>query len=250
MCSNYVATRITGDVLRAWNATLAPDINLEVPQHAFPWMLAPVMVREQGRRIVKMMRFGMVPYWDKGIEKPGKPMYNARSETAAEKREFAQSYRERRLLVPLDRFYEWVVRDGMKNKMRIRLEPRDGKHLMAAGLWHRWTSPAMETFEAFTILTGTPPRTILEAGHDRCPLFLMESAWDAWMEEGEKDPQELRKILKQIEPVDWKITDDPTTPTTRSPAAKAGIVRPKRKATAKPKGKAPARQGSFLDDRE
>src|SRR3954447_6872101 len=56
--------------------------------------------REPGR-----LRWGLVPgRWSAG---PGAPLINARAETIGRQPAFAESFRERRCLIPADGFYEW-----------------------------------------------------------------------------------------------------------------------------------------------
>jgi len=77
-----------------------------------------VIIREDGRNKVKLMRWGLVPSWapDPSI---GNRMINARSETLTEKPSFKQLLGTHRCLIPADGFYEWR-REG-KEKYRCAL---------------------------------------------------------------------------------------------------------------------------------
>ncbi len=78
----------------------------------------PVLaVREQADgRDLGTLRWGLVPgKW--ATEKKGRPLINARAETIETQPAFAESFRERRCLIPADGFYEW--RRDEKGKVPI-----------------------------------------------------------------------------------------------------------------------------------
>jgi len=63
-----------------------------------------------GERSLDVMRWGLIPYWAKDI-KIGFSTINARAEEIDTKPAFREAFRQRRCLVPLDNFYEWVRRE-------------------------------------------------------------------------------------------------------------------------------------------
>ncbi len=104
-----------------------------------PTQPAPVVVAgEDGSRRVVVMRWGLVPYWAEDPE-IGNRMINARSETAAEKPAFRDSFKRRRCLVAADGFYEWQKVPGGKQPFLLRLT--GGAPFGFAGLWDRWHGP-------------------------------------------------------------------------------------------------------------
>ena len=66
-------------------------------------------------------------------------MINARSETAAEKPAFRDSYRRRRCIVAADGFFEWKKVPGGKQPYLLRLI--GGEPFGFAGLWTVGTAP-------------------------------------------------------------------------------------------------------------
>ena len=56
------------------------------------------------------MKWGLVPFWAKD-ERIGYKMINARSEGIDEKPSFKHAFKRRRLLIPVDGFYEWKRKD-------------------------------------------------------------------------------------------------------------------------------------------
>jgi len=88
---------------------LLPRYNI-APSSDIPGVVANP--RSDGR-LVKMFRWGLVPPWSPNPD-AGAKMINARSETVLEKPSFREAFLARRCLIPVDGFYEWQKRDGLK----------------------------------------------------------------------------------------------------------------------------------------
>ena len=80
-----------------------------------PRQETPIVVRED-RKILKMMRWGLVPFWAKE-ESIGDNMTNAKAKTVTQKPSFKNSFKERRCLVLADGFYDW--KDDEKRVLRL-----------------------------------------------------------------------------------------------------------------------------------
>jgi putative SOS response-associated peptidase YedK len=108
-----------------------------------PTQLAPVVLEDEGERILTLMRWGLVPHWAKDIS-IGARMINARAETLTEKPAYRKAYQTLRCLVPAGGFYEWKKEGTAKQPFLIRR--RDHAPVAFAGLWERWdaqgTDPA------------------------------------------------------------------------------------------------------------
>ena len=81
-------------------------------------------------------RWGLVPSWAPDL-KGGARMINARSETVADSKAFAQSFAKRRCLVPADGWFEWVRGEG-KAKQAYFMTLGDGEPCVFAGIWTVW----------------------------------------------------------------------------------------------------------------
>jgi len=174
----------------------------DLPELPARYNIAPVpavrLVVEEGsgearRRVLRLLRWGLVPFWakDPGI---GSRMINARAETVADKPAFRAAFRRRRCLVLADGFYEWQrVGRGAKQPFLIRL--RDGGPFAFAGLWERWTGPEGEPLESCTLLT-TQPNALVAPIHNRMPVILDPSDYDAWLDPELQDPAALRPLLR------------------------------------------------------
>lgn len=145
----------------------------------FPGWYAPVMVTENGRRVVKPMRYqcrpaGKPSFYD--TQYPG--TYNARRDNL---RGFWKGqYGHTHGLVLVDAFYENVVdADGKTVVLEFRPNPPDT--LLVACIWSYWTAPGEKDLLSFAIITDDPPPEIAEAGHDRCPIAIKAEHIDTWL---------------------------------------------------------------------
>lgn len=156
----------------------------------YPMYYAPVMVWEQGRRVVKPMRYHCRP--------AGKPAfydskylgcYNARRDNLEGfwKGPFGHTHG----IVLATAFYENVSRHRLEQRdlaagereqnVVIEFRPRP-EHLMhVACLWSRWTGPDGEELLSFAAITDEPPPEVSAAGHDRCIIPIRPENLDAWL---------------------------------------------------------------------
>ncbi|MCL6487203.1 MAG: SOS response-associated peptidase family protein, partial [Janthinobacterium lividum] len=147
----------------------------------FPGWYAPVMVMENGRRVVKPMRYqcrpaGKPAFYDE--QYPG--TYNARRDNL---RGFWKGqYGHTHGLVLVDAFYENVTGPDGKNVV-LEFRPDPPQTLLVACVWSHWraTKPGEKDLLSFAIITDDPPPEIAEAGHDRCPIPIKPENIDAWL---------------------------------------------------------------------
>ena len=144
-----------------------------------PNQRAPVVVSEpNGTRHVLKMTWGFIPQ-ELSNDGRGRPVINARGETAAEKPLFRDSVRSMRCVVAADGFYEWQRIDGSKQPYLVRLI--GGTPFGFAGLWNRRQTLSGQTLETFTILTTTANRLIAPL-HDRMPIILGRRDRRFWLD--------------------------------------------------------------------
>lgn len=98
-------------------------------------------------------RWGLVPSYTKPDETPDFwRMFNARSETAAERPAFQRLLQRRRCLVLAAGFYEWR-KEGKAGKQPYYMHMQDDAPLVMAGLWDVWASAGQGLMHTYTILT-------------------------------------------------------------------------------------------------
>ena len=118
--------------------------------------------------------------WGFRLEK--RLVFNARSESAAEKTMFRQSLTERRCLIPAASFFEWDRR--LKRPAKFRFWP-DGKQMMYLAGLYRFEPDA--PLPVFTVLTRQAEGTIADI-HDRMPVIVPPEQLDTWLDHN-SDPQ-------------------------------------------------------------
>ena len=103
----------------------------------------------------------------------GKPMFNARSETAAGKPLFADGMKQRRCLIPATCYFEWEKRGGEKIKHAIATQGSGMIYL--AGIYRREGNQA-----ACSILTREAAECVAHI-HHRMPVILPAEAIPDWL---------------------------------------------------------------------
>jgi putative SOS response-associated peptidase YedK len=177
----------------------------------FPGWVAPVIVMENGQRVVKPMRYqcrlaGKPASYDRQF--PG--CYNARRDNLEGfwKAAFGVSHG----IVVLNAFFENVSRhrverrelgEGEKEEnVILEFRPRPVQDMLVACVWSRWRDPSGKEPEllSFAAITDEPPPEIAAAGHDRCIIPIKPDNMDAWLDPAaSKDLQTMYAILDDRE---------------------------------------------------
>ncbi|TDB73269.1 SOS response-associated peptidase [Micromonospora sp. KC723] len=174
MCGRYATTRSAADLSALFESYDETDGRLGPDHNVAPTDPVPlVRVDSDAGRVLSVGRWGLVPHWSRSAAGAAR-MINARAETVATSRAYADPFARRRCLVPADGWYEWVRRpDG--GKQPYYLTPQDGSVLAFAGIWSRW-----ESLLTFSVLTTAAVGELAEV-HDRMPLLVPRQRWDDWL---------------------------------------------------------------------
>ena len=103
----------------------------------------------------------------------GKPMFNARSETAAVKPLFADGMKQRRCLIPATCYFEWEKRG--EEKIKYAIAPQGSEMIYLAGIYRRESNQA-----ACSILTREAAECVVHI-HHRMPVILPAEAILDWL---------------------------------------------------------------------
>jgi putative SOS response-associated peptidase YedK len=182
MCGRYTLTDPDPARIRA---RFGLDESAEVEEEEARYNIAPtdpvlaIRRSERGGRVPGRLRWGLVPgRWAE--RRSGPPLINARAETLQSQAAFAESFRERRCLIPADGFYEW--RDGEQEKTPVWVSRPDGALFAFAGLWA--ALPARDgsgELHSCAIVT-CEPNELIRPIHDRMPVVLNPAHEERWLE--------------------------------------------------------------------
>lgn len=146
----------------------------------YPGVYCPVLVVEDGRRLVKLMRYqcrpaGRPAFYDRKY--PG--TYNARRDNLEGCWDGLFGHHHGVMIA--DRFYEHVEIDG-ENRI-LEFTPRTGEPMLVACLWSRWSDPKGREPEllSFAAITDEPEPEVAAAGHDRTIVNIKPEHLDAWL---------------------------------------------------------------------
>ncbi len=138
----------------------------------YPSGAAPILLPAGTALEARRMQWGFPGIRGKGV------IFNARSETALEKRMFKDSLKFRRCIVPASAFYEWD-----KNKDKITFRRPDTPVLFMAGFYRFYPDADKNRTEdggRFVILT-TGANDSVSPIHERMPILLEERELEDWV---------------------------------------------------------------------
>jgi putative SOS response-associated peptidase YedK len=147
---------------------------------------------ESGARELGRLRWGLMPgRWAE--KRSGPPLINARAESLPKQPAFAESFRERRCLIPADGFYEWRTDEG--GKVPIWLTRPDVDLFAFAGIWTALPSrdKSAEPLHSCAIVTCAP-NDLIRPIHDRMPVVLEPELEASWLDP-DLDEEELLGLL-------------------------------------------------------
>lgn len=144
-----------------------------------------------------LVRWGLIPGWAKDPKAMGL-LFNARSETAAEKASFRTAMRHRRALVPASGFYEWK-RIGKQVSQPYWVRPKNGGLVAFAGLMETWSEPGGSEIDTGAILT-TEANAEFAHIHERMPLVIHPGDFARWLDCRGQEPRDVADLLRPVEP--------------------------------------------------
>ncbi|KAF4309098.1 putative duf159 domain protein [Botryosphaeria dothidea] len=151
---------------------------------------------------LQAMKWGLIPSWMKRKPDYGSMMktINCRDDSLAENRGLWNSMKHRkRCIVVCQGFYEWLKKNGGKEKIPYFVKRKDGQLMCFAGLWDcvRFEGSEEKLF-TYTIIT-TSSNKQLSFLHDRMPVVFdngSEAMWK-WLDPRRNEwNRELQSLLK------------------------------------------------------
>jgi putative SOS response-associated peptidase YedK len=141
------------------------------------------------------MPWGLIPHWAKDTRSIH---INSRAETVAGNAAFRESFARRRCLIPADGFYEWEPKEmGGTPHWVYRA---DGHPMAFAGIWASRRDPDSDIWQRTCSIITTTAEGAVSPIHDRMPVSLRTSVWDAWLDRDLQDPEVVTGLLQPIDP--------------------------------------------------
>jgi len=157
----------------------------------FPGIYCPVMISENGRRVLKPMRYqcrpsGKPAFYDRKF--PG--TYNARRDNL--EGFWGGLFGFTHGIMIADRFYENVEGPDGRNR-RLEFVPSTAEPMLIACLWSHWTDPqgVEPDLLSFAAITDDPEPEVAAAGHDRTIINIKPEHVGAWLN---PDPSNLAAL--------------------------------------------------------
>ncbi len=160
---------------------------------------------KETRYKLQSMKWGLIPFWTKRNPDYGTVMktINARDDSLASKGGMWNTMKQRkRCIVVAQGFYEWLKKNGGKEKIPHFVKRKDEQLMCFAGLWDcvQYEGSDEETY-TYTIIT-TDSNKQLSFLHDRMPVIL-ENGSDqirTWLDPGRSEwSKDLQSLLKPFE---------------------------------------------------
>jgi len=161
----------------------------------------PSAIEHGGVRELRVVRWGLVPFWAKDIS-IGSRLINARAETVATKPAFRRAFARHRCLLPADGFYEWEKSGDSKKsaKQPYYIRREDGGVLAFAGLYELWRDkdrPDDDPDSWLWTATIITTRAEDEVGriHDRMPMVIEPDRWADWLDPTATSAEALHGLM-------------------------------------------------------
>ncbi|CAM2198555.1 Abasic site processing protein (plasmid) [Paraburkholderia kururiensis] len=174
----------------------------------FPGHYVPVIIMEDGQRVVKPMRYqcrpaGKPAFYDRKFP----ATYNARRDSL--ERFWKGLFGRHHGLMVINAFYENVSRARMEHRelqagerdenVVLEFRPSPSTTMLVACLWSHWQSPGEPDLLSCAAITDEPPPEVAAAGHDRCVIPVRQENMDAWLTPSPGDLQAQYAILDDRE---------------------------------------------------
>ena len=220
MCGRFVASSSPDQIAAYFGADVAVESLGENYNVAPTQDVYGIVVPRTGDATttprLEAFHWGLIPSWAKD-RKIASRMINARSETITDKPAFKGLFAKKRLLVPMDGFYEWragsangpLTTTGKPAKQPMFIHRIDDEPLAVAGLWTAWKDPGADPdrnpddangadggrwLHSATVVTTAANETMSQV-HDRMPVLVPQSRWSEWLDPTNHDIDTLASVF-------------------------------------------------------
>ncbi len=209
MCGRYYRRSDKQRIAEAFRIGVPSSFEIPPDYNVAPSTMQPVVVedRDSGERALRLMRWGLIPYWCDDPKTLGVSTINARAESLMTKPIWRVPFTKRRCLVPADGFYEWE-KLGSKTKQPWAFALQSGEPLAFAGLWERWKAPGQQSEQDTYSIITTEANELTSSVHDRMPVILMPRDYERWLrhDDAARPPVDLLRPYDSVLMHSWRVT--------------------------------------------
>ena len=189
MCGRYLFDPMTGELDEYWQ--IIADVAKKQEKYkeqeiatgeVFPSNNVLTLGANKNNEVVP----GITKWGFEGFKK-GQLFINARSESVEEKKTFSKHFRERRIVFPMNGFYEW---DSDKKKF---LFSGNNEVIYVAGFYR------IHENVAESIIMTTEPNAAVSPIHDSMPLIIEKSDIDKWVIDLDFAREYLKRDMDKFE---------------------------------------------------
>ena len=189
MCGRYLFDPMTGELDEYWQ--IIADVAKKQEKYkeqeiatgeVFPSNNVLTLGANKNNEVVP----GITKWGFEGFKK-GQLFINARAESVEEKKNFSKHFRERRIVFPMNGFYEW---DSDKKKF---LFTGNNEVIYVAGFYR------IHENVAESIIMTTEPNAAVSPIHDRMPLIIEKSDIDKWVLDLDFAREYLKRDMDKFE---------------------------------------------------
>jgi len=174
----------------------------------FPMMYAPVLISENGKTIIRPMRYtcrlaGKPAEYDRRY--PG--TYNARRDSLDDY--WSKVYGRNHAVMVISGFYENVPlhlyehrelsADEKERNLVLEFDPYPSQDMLVACVWDRWSRPGSPDLYSFAAITDEPTPEVAATGHQRTVITLQERFLSEWLSPTHLSRERLDQILSDKE---------------------------------------------------
>ena len=200
MCGRFALTLPNDAMAQLFSARPANDLPATPRYNICPTQSVAVVIARAGARHLGPMRWGLIPSWYKHPA-DGPLLFNARSETLAEKPAFAQAARNRRCLIPATAFFEW--RKEGSTRLPYAIAPADQGVMAFAGIWQVWERDGLR--HVTCAIVTCPANARLHPLHERMPVILPPEDWPLWLGEAGHGAARLMRAVPDAHLDLWRV---------------------------------------------
>ena len=153
-----------------------------------------MVAEREGVRLLDSMPWGLIPHWATDTRSIH---LNSRAETVATNAAFRESFSRRRCLIPADGFYEWEPKGAGRAPHWVYRA--DGHPMAFAGIWATRHDPNIDLWQRTCSIITTAAQGAVSSIHDRMPVSLRPSVWDAWLDREVREPEVVGGLLQPID---------------------------------------------------